>query len=137
MINDVKQAIANKLLDLHPGYTVYDEDIPQNFRQPSFLITLTDQDYSKRISNKYKSLLSFDIAYFSDKKPTEIKNDCYEVQENLLRGLDLIGSFRVQNKQANITDNVLHITFDINYSEIKVETFNKMDTANIKIEMEG
>lgn len=126
MIDSIKQAIVNKLLELFPSYTIYDEDIPQNFKKKSFLITLTDQDYNKRLNNKSNSLLSFDIAYFSNKSVSEIKSDCLEVQLKLLRGFDLIGNCRALNKQATITDNVLHFTFNINYSEIKNEVFEKM-----------
>ncbi|SHH55002.1 hypothetical protein SAMN02745135_01171 [Caloranaerobacter azorensis DSM 13643] len=135
MINDVKQAIVNKLLELYPDYIIYDEDIPQNFKTPSFLISLIEQSYSKRLNNKYQSLLSFDIAYFSHKRKTEIKSDCLSVQLNLLREFDLIDTYRVLNKQATITDDVLHITFDINYSEIKEEEFVKMQkqTTNTNI----
>lgn len=128
MINSVKQAIVNKLIELYPGYTIYDEDVPQNFKTQSFLITLIEQDYNKRINTKYKSLLSFDIAYFSDKGVTEIKNDCLNVQLELFRDFDLISKFRVLNKQASIIDNVLHVTFDINYSELVVDVGVPMQT---------
>jgi len=128
MINDIKQAIASKLLEVFPGYTIYDEDIPQNFKTPSFLVTVIEQDYGKRLVNKYNSTVSFDVAYFSDKEKNEIKADCHEVQVNLLRALDLVGAFRIQNLQATIVDNVLHITFDVNYSELKIEEFAKMQT---------
>ena len=133
MINDIKQAIVNKLLELYPNYTIYDEDVPQKFKRPSFLIALIEQDYNKRLNNKFKSQLSFDIAYFSDKGVTEIKNDCLEVSSNLFREFDLVGSYRAFNKQATITDNVLHFTFYVNYSEIKNEEFVKMQeqTTNI------
>ncbi len=129
MINNVKQTIVNKLLELYQEYTIYDEDVPQNFKKQSFLISLTDHDYSKRLNNKFKSLISFDIAYFSNKKVTEIKSDCFDKQLILFRAFDLIESYRVLNKQATITDNVLHFTFDINYSEIKEEELSdKMQT---------
>ncbi len=128
MINNIKQAIVNRLLELYPEYTIYDEDIPQNFKKQSFLITLTDQDYNKRLNNKFKSLVSFDVAYFSNKRVTEIKEDCFDKQVSLFRSFDLIGAYRVLNKQANTTDNVLHFTFDINYSEIKEEISEKMQT---------
>jgi len=121
MINSVKQAIVTKLLELHPSYTIYDEDVPQNFKTQSFLITLIEQDYSKRINVKYKSLLTFDVAYYSNKGIEEIKNDCQTVQLGLLRNFDLISKHRVLNKQASIIDNVLHVTFDINYSELVVD----------------
>ena len=119
MISDIKQAIAQKILELYPSATIYDEDIPQNFKTPSFLVTVIEQNYGKRLANKYNSTVSFDVAYFSNKGKNEIKSDCQAVQVNLLRAFELVGTFRVQNLQATIVDNVLHITFDVRYSEIK------------------
>ena len=119
MISDIKQAIAQKILELYPEATVYDEDTPQNFKTPSFLVTVIEQSYGKRLANKYNSTVSFDVAYFSNKGKNEIKSDCQAVQVNLLRAFELVGTFRVQNLQATIVDNVLHITFDVRYSEIK------------------
>ena len=119
MISDIKQAIAQKILELYPSATIYDEDIPQNFKTPSFLVTVIEQNYGKRLANKYNSTVSFDVAYFSDKGKNETKSDCQAVQVNLLRAFELVGTFRVQNLQATIVDNALHITFDVRYSEIK------------------
>ncbi len=126
MINDIKQVIVNKLKEIYPDYTIYDEDVPQGFKTPSFFITLIEQDYSKRLNTKYKSLLSFDLAYFSNKDNTEIKNDCYSKQVELLRALDLVGGYRIQDKVTAMVENVLHITFNVNYSEMLTETENMM-----------
>lgn len=119
MINDIIQAIADKLAGLYPGTEIYDDDIQQNFDTPSFRIVLADQDYGKRISGN-SSTTTFDIAYFSDKGVQEIKGDCRIVQENLLRNFDLIGTFRATRKSARTVDNVLHLTFDVRYSEIDI-----------------
>lgn len=141
MIDDIKQAIVNKLVELYSsGYTIYDEDIPQNFKTPSFLITLIEQEYSKRINTKYNSLCSFDVAYFSNKDVPEIKADCLTVQEALLRGFDFISTtdqekFKVTNKNARITDNVLHITFDISYSEMIAKTDVVMQTQETNTDL--
>jgi len=133
MIDDIKQAIVSKLVELYSSHTIYDEDIPQNFKTPSFLITLIEQEYRKRINTKYNSSCSFDVAYFSNKDVPEIKADCLTVQETLLRGFDFIGAagkekFRVLNKVARITDNVLHITFEVSYSEMIAKTEVAMQT---------
>lgn len=128
MISEIKQAIAQKIHEQYPSATIYDEDIPQNFKTPSFLVTVIEQSYGKRLADKYNSTVSFDVAYFSDKKKNEIKSDCQAVMVNLLRAFDLLDTFRARNLQANITDNVLHMTFDVNYSELKIEEFAKMRT---------
>jgi hypothetical protein len=135
MLSDVKQAIVDKLAALYPTFKIYDDNVPQNFKTPSFQIFIFDQDYGKRLGKKYKSLVSFDLAYFSNKKISDIRIDCLEVQETLLRELDIAGTYRIQNKQAKITDNVLHITFDVGFSEMIVETGTVMQaqetTTNI------
>lgn len=128
MVNSVRQAIVDKLLELYPMNKVYTDDIPQNFKKPSFIIYLIDQDYGKRMNIKFKSLLSFDVAYFSNKGITEIKSDCQNMQLALFREFDLINTYRVLNKNAETVDNVLHFTFDIKYSEMKVETGTPMQT---------
>ena len=128
MISEIKQAIEQKIHEQYPEATIYDEDIPQNFKTPSFLVTVIEQSYGKRLANKYNSTVSFDVAYFSDKGKNEVKSDCQAVQVDILRAFEFVGSFRIQNKQATIADNVLHITFNVNYSELKIEEFAKMQT---------
>ncbi|HHT03006.1 MAG TPA: hypothetical protein GX005_01630 [Bacteroidales bacterium] len=135
MISNIRQEIVNKLLELYPSHTIYVDDVPQKFKKPSFLINLIDQDYNKRMNRKFDSVLSFDVAYFSDKK--DKKEDCQSVQIELFRGMDLIGNYRVLDKQATITDNVLHFIFDINYSEIIREEYIKMTAAIINETTEG
>ena len=132
MIDEIKQVIAQKIHEQYPSATIYDEDIPQNFKTPSFLVTVIEQNYGKRLANKYNSTVSFDVAYFSDKGENEKKSDCQAVMVNLIRTFDLLGTFRTRNLQANITDNVMHIIFDVNYSELKIEEFVKMQTQTTK-----
>lgn len=129
MINDIKSAIINKLKETYPAITKrYTDNVPQKFGKPSFLLSVIDQDYEKRINTKYRSMLSFDLAYFSDKDTATIKSDCLAMQESLLREFDLVGSFRIENKNARTTDDVLHMTFDVKYSEMKTETSMPMQT---------
>ena len=141
MINEIKQAIEQRIHELYPSAAIYVEDVPQNFKTPSFLITVIEQSYNKRLDNKYNSTVSFDVAYFSDKGKNEVKSDCQAVQVNLLRAFDLMGEFRAmggfraQSLQATIVDNVLHITFNVGYSEIRKEEFPKIQefTSNTNI----
>jgi hypothetical protein len=141
MISDIRNAIVYKLKELFQSCKRYVDDIPQNFSKPAFVVFEIDQDYSKRHNTKYNGRISFDIAYFSDKPEPEIKSDCFAKQETLLRGFDFITSYvevvdekteekslvanqtyKVTNKNARITDNVLHMTFDVRYSELKKTT---------------
>lgn len=127
MINDIKQSIFNKLLEIYPnGYTYYDEEIPQDYIKPSFLLTLTKQEYKKRLNNKYSSLVSFELTYYSNKSIEEIKLDCQRVHTDILRGFDFVGTYKVLDKVPLITDNVLHFSFNIKYSEVLNEAFIPM-----------
>lgn len=129
MIVDINKSIVRKLLSLYPNITIYDEKVPQNFKTPSFFISTYDQDYNKRLNNKYKSTINYDISYF----PNDIykNNEMYEVRTTLLREIRDLDEFRTLNIKSNITDDVLHIMFDINYSEMKISDEIKMQ--NIKV----
>lgn len=131
MICEIKQEIVNRLEELYPNHYIYDEDVPQKFKTPSFMIHLILQDYEKRMNAKYKSQLNFDVAFFSDKDDTEIKEDCLKVQENLFRNFDFLKTVRVLNKQAEITDNVLHFSFEVGYSEMIDKPETKMETHEL------
>ena len=135
VINATKIAITQKLKELYPNCRVYADNVPQNFKTPTFFIFVIEQEYNKRLDNKYNSRISFDVAYFSNKGKNEIKSDCLNVQETLLREFDEVGEFRTLNKNARITDNVLHVTFEIRYSELKPEEFIPMkdQTTNTNI----
>jgi hypothetical protein len=130
MISDVKAAIVSKLQGVYPdGYVIYDEELPETISRPSFLITLMGQSYNKRLFNKYTSELSFDITYLSDQ--TAIRSDCLRVQEDLLQAFDFVDTFKVRNKNAKVTDNVLHFTFGIRYSELKEDQSDLMQQKQI------
>jgi hypothetical protein len=120
MINEVKQAIKSKLLEVYPsGYTIYDEELPVEYSKPAFYLTLVNQNYNRRMNNKYTSLLSFDLAYYSNSGT--VRTDCLHIQQELLQAFHVIGAYRVLNRNAKITNNVLHITFDIRCSEVVQE----------------
>lgn len=129
MIVNINKSIVRKLLSLYPDITIYDEKVPQKFKTPSFFISTYDQDYDKRLDNKYKSTVNYDISYF----PSDINknNEMYEVRTTLLREIRDLDEFRSLNVKSNITDDVLHIIFDINYSEMKTSDEIKMN--NIKV----
>jgi hypothetical protein len=137
MIDDILSAIKSELAALYPSCVVYDYYHAQDFKTPSFLISIIDHGYGKRLKNTRKGKLSLDLQYFSGAKSVDIKAiraDCFAVQQVLLREIDLIGaSFRALNKDARITDNVLHFTFDINYSELVTSTGTPMEKISISV----
>jgi hypothetical protein len=118
MVNDIITAVETQLKTLCPN--IYKFYQPQHFKTPSFLISVTDHGYGRLLHGTYASKISLDVQYFSGAKSVDIKairTDCVSMQETLLRGFNLVGGFRCINKDARITDNVLHFTFDVKYSE--------------------
>lgn len=124
MLNEIKQSITDKLTAFFPpeeGYAICDEAVPEGSEKPYFLILLSKQTYSKKLKDKYQSTLSFDLGYYSNLDIAENKKDLMRIQEILIRSFDSAGTYRIRNKSAQITEQVLHVTFDISYSEMKVE----------------
>ncbi len=136
MINDIRQAVINKLIEVYPAITERWLDTAlQDFTPPAFQLNVTGHSYTKRLSNKYNAILSMELAYFSDADNQSKISDCLEKQETLLRALDFVGTYKVNNKNAQITDAVLHITFDVSYSEMKQDTAILMQTQTNNMEL--
>lgn len=136
MTDDIILAVETQLKALYPNATVYCFYCPQNFKTPSFLISVVDQDYGRLLRGSFNSKLSLDVQYFSGEKSVDIKAtraDCVSMQETLLRRFNLIGRFRCINKDARITDNVLHFMFDIKYSERAVSADPHMEKMKLTI----
>ncbi len=122
MISEVKKEIKNKLLELYPtGYEIYDEDLPASMSKPSFLIQVTNHNFSRLPGNRFINDLSFDLCYYSNQ--TAIRTDCITIQEILLQSFETVGTYRPENMTAKITDNVLNFTFNIRYKEKIEEEF--------------
>lgn len=132
MISKIKQAIIDKLAELYPsGYLFHEDKVPQKFKSPAFIVLVVDHEYGKRMNTKYKGVISFDVAYFSDKNQADVISDCLLKQEALLRGFDRIGTYRAVDVTSRITDNVLHVFFNINYSEMKTDILIPMQTETV------
>ena len=130
MISEIQQAVVDELKSLYPSAGQYLGTMPQDFQRPSFLTAVVGQDYKKRLAGVYRSTLSLDVAYYSAADTTEIQSDCLGVQETLLRSFDLVGEFRITNKDAKITDQVLHLKFNVTYLEKRMESGTSMGTVS-------
>lgn len=136
MINDIRQAIINKLIEVYPAITErWLDQVPQNFTPPAFQLIVIGHSYTKRLNNKFNAVLSMDLAYFSDADNQNKISDCLVKQETLLKAFDFIGTYKVINKNAQITDNVLHITFDVPYSGYKPDTADLMQTQTTNTQL--
>lgn len=131
MVLEIKQAIADKIKELYPAATIYDEHIPQGFKDGSFFISVIDHSHSKAIGEKYNAAVSFDLAYFPADQ-NGINNECYQVSQNIMRAFDLLDGYRIRGKTSSVTDDVLHVQFTVKYREIKSQTGTKMNNISFE-----
>ena len=66
--------------------------------------------------------------------------ECEKVKQKMLRRFDVVSadgiSFYVRNKNASIVDDVLHLLFDVTYTEYEKKEIPKMEEMNTNIETE-
>ena len=116
MINELYQGV-NAGLKLVKDCTVYREEVPQNFKKPSFLVTIYEQNPSRGINGRLKNEVNMDILYFPENRgKAELQEECWSVGQVLSREFAVPG-FKIRNRNLKIEDYVLHFMFDVNYRE--------------------
>lgn len=95
--------------------TIYVEKCPQNFKSPSFLITIYQQEAAGGINGRLKKYVSMDVLYFPKSK-SEAYEECWQVEQGMSRSFR-IQDFKIKNRNSKIEDDVLHYMFDVNYRE--------------------
>lgn len=136
MIRDLKNTIKQQLSGLYTEYTIYEDEIPEIHETPAFLVQLTGQEYNKRLSNNYQSILSFDVTYYSNQEGAAMKTDEQEVQLTLLRAFETVPGYRIQKRKASILEQVLHLTFEVVVHERKTAEAVKMQQSQLQTKQE-
>lgn len=135
MINKLYQDITVGLKKIKPC-TIYQEDVPQRFKKPSFLLTFYDQNPSRGINGRLKNTVRVDVLYFPEDEDN-YNSECWALSQNLTRELQL-EDFKIRNRNLKITDKVLHFMFDVDYREYRNTDETKMQklsqNADIKEE---
>lgn len=135
MISRLYKSITAGLKEVR-ACKVYIEDVPQNFEQPSFLISIYDQNPSRGINGRMKNTVNVDVSYFPESR-RDANEECWGVGQDLMRELR-IDDFKIKNRNLKIVDKVLHIMFDVDYREYLNTNTQAMQTlsqdTNIKEE---
>ena len=111
---------------------VYKEGVPQNFAQPSFLVSFYGQNPLSGINGRLENTVSVDVSYFPEtaqRGGCDTREECWEIAQDLMRGLR-IEDFKIKNRNFNITDNILHFMFEVTYREYLETTGRKMQTMS-------
>ena len=134
MINELYQGV-NAGLKLVKDCTVYREEVPQNFKKPSFLVTIYEQNPSRGINGRLKNEVNMDILYFPENKgKAELQEECWNVGQALSREFAVPG-FKIKNRNLKIEDHVLHFMFDVDYREYKDSPGVKMRTQTLDVQV--
>lgn len=118
-INDVLIGISIKLdAAFGSDYTVYVEDVQQEFKTPAFFIALLDPSMEQLRSERYKLTLPFDIHYFGSGNM-----EAHSTLSKLMKDMEYItlvntDILRGTSMNGQIVDGVLH--FFVNYNVILV-----------------
>lgn len=133
MMQEIKQQIENKLKELFPEYTIYDEDLPEGYQKSSFLVNMVSQSVNNGVAGRRKYQIYFDLSYYAGSN-NAVRTECFTVGEKIIEEFYLPG-FQIKNKKVQTTDNVLHFTFDTQYitKELKTETI--MEKQKIQINL--
>lgn len=126
-INDIITAISIKLNQAFGDeYKIYDDEIPQGFKTPAFLILFLNLENIRQIGKRWRINTLFNIQYFPKNGRTEASNMSLKVQQalkeiTLLNGAVMLGT----NGNAEIVDGNAHnfINFNFYLQEVEVKTF--------------
>lgn len=124
MTVELYKAVSVECLKVCPKARMYRNNIPQDFKVPCFLVTVTDTQAQRKLFNSLQIRQSMDVSYFPEAGKQERLFECEKIKEEMMRAFDVIGteglSFYVTGKNANVTDDVLHFMFDVIYKEKKI-----------------
>ncbi|MEG1186010.1 MAG: hypothetical protein RSD63_10300 [Eubacterium sp.] len=127
MINKLYKNIAAGLRTIKPC-TIYQEDVPQDFKQPSFLISFYDQNPVRGINGRLKNTVGVDVSYFPEDESNS-NDECWGIGEKLSLEFGIL-DFKIRNRNLKIVDKVLHFMFDVDYREYKPDGSPRMQTVS-------
>lgn len=141
MVESLYKAIAAECRSSVPELKkIYRDNIPQNMEFPCILVKITETTANRRLSERQRIKQNFDVQYFPGDESENRRKECEKVKQKMLRRFDVVSadgiSFYVRNKNASIVDDVLHLLFDVTYTEYEKKEIPKMEEMNTNIETE-
>lgn len=141
MVESLYKAIAAECRSSVPELKkIYRDNIPQNMEFPCILVEITETRANRRLSERQRIKQNFDVQYFPGDESENRRKECEKVKQKMLRRFDVVSadgiSFYVRNKNASIVDDVLHLLFDVTYTEYEKKEIPKMEEMNTNIETE-
>ena len=141
MVESLYKAIAAECRSSVPELKkIYRDNIPQNMEFPCIFVEIVETTAKRRLSERQRIKQNFDVQYFPDDESENRRKECEKVKQKMLRRFDVISadgiSFYVRSKSASIVDDVLHLMFDVTYTEYEEKEIPKMEEMNTNLETE-
>ena len=141
MVESLYKAIAAECRSSVPELKkIYRDNIPQNMEFPCILVEIMETTANRRLSERQRIKQNFDVQYFPGDESENRRKECEKVKQKMLRRFDVVSadgiSFYARNKNASIVDDVLHLLFDVTYTEYEKKEIPKMEEMNTNIETE-
>jgi len=133
MIEVLYQNITAGLKEIKPD-PVYQEELPQDFKQPSFLIVLQKQTFAKGINQRLRRTVEMDVSYYP-KESADAAKECWSVGESLFREMN-VNNFKIKKRNLQIVDGILHFTFQVDFREYLESNMAEMQIMSQNVEME-
>ena len=144
MVESLYKAIAAECRSSVPELKkIYRDNIPQNMEFPCILVESYGNDgqtgvlYRKTAESNRTLMFSISLVMKAKNRKKRIVE---KVKQKMLRRFDVVSadgiSFYVRNKNASIVDDVLHLLFDVTYTEYEKKEIPKMEEMNTNIETE-
>ncbi len=126
-IKDIITAISIKLNQVFgDAYTIYDDEIPQGFQAPAFLILFLNFEQVKQIGKRWRINTLFNVQYFPSGGRAEASNMSLKVQQ-ALKEITLPNGSLMLGTGANseIVDGNTHNFMNFNFflQEVEVKDF--------------
>mgnify|MGYP003365787932 CR=1 FL=1 len=112
-MEDITSLIVNTIHDKLPNLPVYRENMPTAFSEPSFAVNRIGVHSSGELHGYDMRTYAFDLSYFPT--PERPREDADMMAEWLMENLKIVepNYATLLNRDINVTDNILHYTFDI------------------------
>ena len=138
-INDIITAISIKLNQVFGDeYKIYDDEIPQGFKTPAFLILFLSLEQIQQIGKRWRVNTLFNVQYFPRNGRSEASNMALKVQQalkeiTLLNGTVMLGT----NGNAEIVDGNAHNFINFNFYLQEVEAKEFMESLEQHSNLKG
>ena len=131
---DITAAIANQLLKIVQGVTIYREQQEQSFDEPSFYVYEITATGDGEVNRYEMRKHTFCIMWFPDSRLDDPgpREQCEIMREKLLdefQRLDEL-SIGVFGKEAKMVDGALQLTFRMRYRTVPNDETPKLETLD-------